>query len=323
MLTKTVLQTTLTSVATYTLLAGVCFGVFSCGILNKIGKPKEETLTMKIVEDSDHIKYASLKAQAVPSFASRGQERGIPLALAGGAISLATNAVKKVIAEEQKKYAADYTFALTDLYFYDQLASDSPFDPVGMQFSGFRIARLVESDNNTKDTAMVVEFELDTDNPYEIINNSIFRLKVKRIDIQKLKAKMAPGSQDKANLDFEISIRTSYVNADGQLFDNVELGKFFFFLRDAPVGKSEEIKDAYFKSLEGKQLEGRSFIVPRSFGYRIAAPGITEAAYSQGAYSIVVNVKESTKDNFVNKIISDNSDKLIELLGDKAKQQLN
>jgi hypothetical protein len=308
--------------AVYVLVLALGFGLFSCSIFNKNSKSKAETLTMNIVEDSDHIAYASLQAQEIPSFAARGKARGFPVALAGGAISLATDAVKKVIADEQKKYVADYTFALTDLYFYDQLAEDSPFDPVGMQFNGFRIARLVENGNDGRDTAMVVDFELDTDNPYEIINNSIFRLKLKRIDIKKLKAKMAPGSQNKANLDIEISIRTSYVNADGQLFDNLELGKFYFLLRGAPVGEESEIKNGYFKSLSGTRLDGKSFIVPRSFGYRIAAPGVTEPAFSQGAYSITVSVKESTKDNFVNKIISDNSENIIEMLGKKAQQKI-
>ena len=44
-----------------------------------------------------------------------------------------------------------------------------------------------------------------------------------------------------------------------------------------------------------------------------------EKSYSQGAYSISVDVTESTKNKFVTKVVADNSDKIVDALGNKAK----
>ena len=69
-------------------------------------------------------------------------------------------------------------------------------------------------------------------------------------------------------MDFEISINTSYVNETGELFDNVLLGKFYLFIRGAPLNPAASGFDEYYKGLEGTKLTGRAFIVPRSAGYR-------------------------------------------------------
>jgi hypothetical protein len=300
----------------------VMISLISCSIFRKSDKDKGST-KMTIIETTDVIDLTLLKPQKVPTFASRGgNDRGIvPLGMTGAAVSLATNAIKKVIAEEQKRYVAEYAFALTDLYFYDQLSDESAFDPLGMQFSGFKLIRF-NGAADSKDTAMVAIFELDDSNPYEIINNSVFRLKLKSLDIKNLKAKMAPGSKNKANMDFEITFKTSYVNESGQLFDNVVLGKFLMLIRSAPLGESQQTKDSYLADLRGKRLDGKSFIVPRSFGYKIGSSARTEGTFSQGMYSIEVKVKESTKDTFINKVITDNSDKVIELLEKEAKKKI-
>jgi hypothetical protein len=237
-----------------------------------------------------------------------------------GAVSLATNAVKQMIAKDKKKYTAEYDYALTDLYFYDQLSTENPFDPIGMQFSGFRLVRTFQNKGVT-DTAMIADFELDNTNPYEIINNSIFRLKLKSLQLNYAKAKV-PANNKLLNMDFEISFHTSYVNGQGELFKNIELGKFFFFLRKAPLDNDAEGYTAYYEKLKGKKLEGQSFIVPRSFGYHMSGINTVEPAYSQGAYTIQVKVKESSKNTFVNQLIIDNSNKLVDALGDQLKKKL-
>jgi len=45
-----------------------------------------------------------------------------------------------------------------------------------------------------------------------------------------------------------------------------------------------------------------------------------QPAYSQGAYNITVNVKESSKNKFVNQMIMDNSGKLVDALGGQLKK---
>jgi hypothetical protein len=46
-------------------------------------------------------------------------------------------------------------------------------------------------------------------------------------------------------------------------------------------------------------------------------------SYSQGAYSIEVKVKESSKDNFVNHLIMENSNLMIDAAGNQLKSTLN
>ena len=123
-------------------------------------------------------------------------------------------------------------------------------------------------------------------------------------------------------MDFEINFFSSYVNSQGALFKNIELGKFYFFLRKAPLDKNAAGYEQYYKDLVGKKLDGQSFIVPRSFGYHITGKNNAQPSYSQGAYNITVNVKESSKNSFVNQMIIDNSGQLVEALGGALKKQL-
>jgi len=280
---------------------------------------KNDDAVMEVQQDSNYIAFNKLKQQEVPTLANR--DRGRSAALVGLAFTAGSSAVKKMIANDKKKYTADYDFALTDLYFYDQLSTESAFDPVGMKFKGFKVIRLLENKDGSTDTAMIAEFELDTTNnrAYEIINNSIFRLRLKSLVINSTRAKLTAGQQKKINMDFDITFSTSYVNEQGQLFDNVTLGKFYYFVRNAPIDKADPGYSAYYAKHAGKAVDGKSFIVPRSFGYHIIGPSQTERSWSQGAYSISVHVKESTKDKFVTKLLMDNSDKIIDMIGDKAK----
>ncbi len=73
----------------------------------------------------------------------------------------------------------------------------------------------------------------------------------------------------------------------------------------------------YYNDLKGKSLKGRSFIVPRSFGYHIE-DGETKPGFSQGAYTIDVKVRESSKDVFISKVISENTSILIDAYKEKA-----
>lgn len=288
---------------------------------SKYGSAVErEKVDMAVENKPEVINYAMLKSQG-PVLASRGQARGLPLpgGFVGSVVSFGSTAVKQMIDKEKKKYTAEWKQGLTDLYFYNQLSPEGPFDPVGMQFNGFRVVRTFAG-NAVTDTALVADFELDTSNPYSIVNNSVFRLKLKRLVLNYSKAKVSPG-ENKLNIDFEITFTSSYVNGDGELFKNVELGKFFCRLRNAPLDKNAPEYAGYYKKLEGKSLEGWSFIVPRSFGYQITGAYKSEPAYSQGAYAVNVKVTESSKNTFVNELIIDNSGKVIDQLGTKVKSK--
>lgn len=282
---------------------------------------KNDEVKMNISEKPDVINYAALQQQNVPDMAARSDKgRGEFTGIIGGTISMATNVVKQMIAKDKAKYTAEYKYGLTDLYFYDQLSVEGPFDPLGLQFSGFKLVRTFENEGRM-DTALIAEFELDAANPYEIINNSVFRLKLKSLQLNYAKAKV-PNNNNFLNMDFEISFNSSYVNSQGSLFKNIELGKFYFFLRKAPLDKNTPGYEQYYKDLAGKKLDGQSFIVPRSFGYHITGRNNAQPSYSQGAYTITVNVKESSKNTFVNQMIIDNSGQLVEALGGALKKQL-
>ena len=295
--------------------------LYSCAGSRQGSATSNEEVKMNIKETPGVIDYAVLQQQEVPDMASRSAKgRGPMTGIVGGAVSLASSAVKQMIEKDKKKYNAEYDYALTDLYFYDQLSVDGPFDPLGLQFSGFKLVRTFENNGKT-DTALTAIFELDAANPYEILNNAVFRLKLKSLQLNYAKAKV-PGNNNFLNMDFEITFNSSYVNSQGSLFKNMELGKFYFFLRKAPLDKNSPGYEEYYKNLADKKLDGQSFIVPRSFGYHITGKNSAQPSYSQGAYNITVNVKESSKNTFVNQLIIDNSSQMVDALGGALKKQL-
>ncbi len=281
---------------------------------------KQEQLNMSIREKRDVINFSTLKDQEIPSLAIRGNNatRGLPVApVVGNVLSLATNAIKKVIANEKKKYSAAYDFALTDLYFYDQLSNQSSFDPTGLQFNGFKIIRTFVNKKGGADTAFSASFVLDKTNTYEMLNNSIFRLRLEEINLKYAKAKLSAAGKKMLNMDIEITFHASFLNQDAVLFDNVTLGKFYLFLRNAPLDTNAVNYKSYYSDFKGNLLTGRSFIVPRSFGYHMEN-GEPKPGFSQGAYMITVKVKESSKDNFITKLISENTEIIIDNYREKA-----
>lgn len=308
------------------IIPGLAIFIFIAGCVGskKGSATKNEALTMQIKEKRDVVKFDTLKNQETPTLVTRGQgkARGIGVTpIVGTVVSLATNAIKKVISDEKKKYSAAYQFALTDLYFYDQLSTEGPFDPVGMQFSGFKLVRTFINKNGEIDTAFTANIGLDKSNPYEILNNSVFRLRLDDLDLRYTKAKVSASGKKTVNMDIEITFRSSYVNQQAVLFDNVALGKFYIFLRDAPLDTAAANYKSYYENLKGSMLTGRSFLVPRSFGYHME-DGQPVSGYSQGAYTITVEVKESTKNFFVTKVISENTN-IIDLYKDKALQYID
>jgi hypothetical protein len=300
-------------------LAWISFLLASCTATKYSSVGKSDQSKIVLNEERDAIDFGALQQQSINTFQQRFQSRTILAPMAGSLISLGTDAIKKMIANDKKKYTAEYKMGLSDLVFYDQLSTQSAFDPLGMQFNGFTLVRTFKNTAGKTDTALVAEFELDKSNPYEILNNSVFRLKLKRFQLNAAKAKIAKNGPKTLNMDFEITFRTSYVNEQGNLFDNVTLGKFVFLVRDAPLDKEAPGYTSYYSNLAGKRIDGRSFIVPRSFGYYVTEDGAPAKSYSQGAYTIQVNVKESSKNSFVNTLLIDNSGQILDAAGKKIK----
>jgi hypothetical protein len=278
-------------------------------------KKSAEKNYMKINEGTACLSFKKLKNQD-QLINSQGNSRGV---LDAYLISLATNGVKKMIDNRKKKYTAQFSMALTDLHFYNNLSTNGIFDPNGIIFQGFTLVRLVNNrDQDKMDTAFVAHFMLDTANSYEIANNSMFRLKFDSLDYRLPKARYKHDKKT-MNMDFEITFNCSYVNESGNFFSNVVLGKFYFSLRNAPLDKNNSNYSSYYQGLRNTPITGACFIVPRSYGSYISEDKVLKPSYSWGNYSISATVTESSKEAFVDKMISDNS----ELIINASKTELN
>jgi hypothetical protein len=303
----------------------LCYFLNGC-VSSKYGsKRKDENLSIDTIQfknKKEIINFKDLKDQKAPALALRGARGIISISpVTNSLVSLASNALKKVISNEQKKYTASYQFGINDLFFYDQLSTESAFDPTGLNFNGFSITRTFKNKNKI-DTALTASFIIDTSNVYDIINNSTFRLRLQKLDLNFAKAKVAKMQKNKINIDIEISFVTSYINQTGTFYENVTLGKFYLLLRNAPLDSLDKNYKTYYDKLNGKLLNGKSFIVPRSTGYHKDG-GEFLRSFSQGNYSIIVKVKECSKDVFINKLIIDNANLIIDATKEKAVKRIN
>lgn len=279
-------------------------------------KRKGESLSLKVAEDGNYLALHDLRYQDIPGLASRGNaRRGIAL---GQVFSLAIQGVNKLIELDRSKFTASYDQSLGELYFYDQISDKGHFDPTGIQFKNFEVQRKIKLKKRDT-TAFSAVFEIDTGNKYEIINASVFRLKIRNLSLRYSKAKAsdtrwyAPWSwgnakiDDKMNMDIQVRFITSYVTADGKMMDNVQVGKFNLNLRDMPMDPNDPAYAKYYQDLVGKQLGGYSFIIPRSFGYALDERGELKEVYSQGNYKIELSITETGKEKFIKKVLAENS----------------
>jgi hypothetical protein len=294
-------------------------------------KTKGEEVALNITEDVSLIAYATMRPQEIPDLASRS--RGVA-DMAGKAISAAVQGIIFLVDKEKKKYTADYQSTVGQCYFYDQISPNSPFDPTGMQFTGFTLIRMIQDKKGNSDTALYARFSVDMNNAYEIINNSTFSLKLDELKVDYSKAKIMAlkwyepwswfmaSKYPKLNMDFEIVIASSYVTQDGAIFDNVPIGKFYLILRDIPMSSDDPEYKGFYESIVDKPLLGRSFLVPRSFGYYYPALNQIKPCYGQGIYNIVTNVTESSRSNFVSELLFENSTVMINQMGNTIQNKL-
>ena len=325
------------------LLIGLCLITFSsCTVSKFSNKNKGESMAMKIMEDETFVASAEINQPLARGVKSRGL---ITVAMLSKVVSVGAQAVKKVIDNKKKKYTAQYSDGLTGLYFYSHLSEKNAWDPDGIQLKEFTFLRTFKKKSPKKfdffkrsenksyqiDTAVKITFVLDTSKFFEIYNNSIFRLKVKDVQINYAKAKVPTKHwyfpwthyqkerNDILNMDIEIDFSSSYNTQDGNFNHSVNLGKFYFLIRDAPLDKKNPNYKKFYDSLAGKSLDGYSFIVPRSYGHYFDGNEY-KPCYSQGNYNITLNVKESGQDKFVDKLILDNSDVAIDAIANQVKK---
>ena len=112
-----------------------------------------------------------------------------------------------------------------------------------------------------------------------------------------------------------ITITTSFVNREGGIFNDVPVGKFYLTLRKIPLDKMDPAYDKFYATVKKDTVRGRSFLVPRSFGYYYDSKRQIKPCYGQGMYNIVVKVNESSRPNFVQTMLFDNSTEIIKQAG--------
>lgn len=299
-----------------------------CTVSKYSNKQKNEETSMKVVDDETYLAQTTEEQPLARGVKSRGLITANML-LQG--VSLGTESLKKFIDKEKKKYVAEYTDGLSNLYFYSHLSAKNAWDPEGIQFKEFTFVRLFETKSGKMDTALRLTFMLDTSSAFEIYNNATFRLRLKDIYVKYAKAKlptkrwyfpwsyMQKKRNDKIDLDIEIDFTGNYNTEQGLMVKDADLGKFYLLLRDAPLNPSDPDYKKYYEELIHSQLDGYSFIVPRSFGHYFDGTEY-KPCYSQGKYSIAIKITESGNEKYIDKLIMEHSSTAIDAMYDQLKK---
>ena len=273
--------------------------------------PEPEKFEMSIDTSSNLISFDKIRVQDAYTMDERGG-RGIVTTFL---INKGIQGISSLIDNRRKKYSSDYSFAIKDEPFYDQVSTDGPFDPTGIRFKGFTITRIYNQESQSPDTAFIATFGIDTsgDNISEILNNGIFRLKLDTFVLRSGRVKL-PKHLKNLNMDFEINFLSSYITSSGQINTDVRVGRFFYILRNAPLDQNDPSYKAYYQNLlqTKSSCTGQSFLIPRSAGYfKNDKSKKVEQCWGEGLFSIKVEVRESSKNTFVDKLIIYNSGDLL------------
>lgn len=319
------------SMFNYNKFVMICFlalGFSSCTVSRFSNKKSSENLIMKVSEDETFIASVGNNQPLARGVKSRGL---ITASMLMQAASVGSEALKKFIDNEKKKYTAEYSEGIYNLYFYSHLSENNAWDPEGLQLKDFTFVRTFKTKSGKIDTAFKITFMLDTANAFELYNNAVFNLKLKDIQINYAKAKvptkhwympwtyLQKQRNDKLDMDIEIDFNTTYNTEQGVIHHDIELGKFYFLIRDAPLDKKDPNYQSYYDSLVNESVDGCSFIVPRSFGHYFNGSEY-KPCYSQGKYNITIKVTESGKEKYIDKLIMDNSSIAIDAITEQVKK---
>lgn len=261
-------------------------------------RPSSESFSMQVQEDPEF--YDKL---AVAQARGQGNARGILAPFTGNVVSLAKGAILNLIKKEEKRLTRTYKQAQTDLFFYNRISQSHSLDPAGMQFDGLEVVRYTSGAGGSRDTSFFASFSVDTSRAVEILNNSIFRLKLDELQVN---ATNLPSTRrwflpwtwfDKpsqtVNLDVSIKVFASWVDENLNMKRNEPMGEFYLVLRDVPLKGSSGYR-AYVESQEGTQLTGYSYLVPRSVSFQEVGNRV-QKIYGHGLYSLEVDITESRK----------------------------
>ena len=299
-----------------------------CFLLSFLISPTHGQTSKKIAErlemhvnnlesNKDLFSDKNFPPQEAPTFNERSS-RGIFIPIiAGYLIKKGAQVIQHLIDDKKNKYIAQYSFAETDHYFYDQISTAGSFDPVGLKFKGFTVLRIRNNEKEQDDTVLYAKFIIDTTEGkcMEMMNNGIFRLRLDSILFSQTRIKASKKAR-KLNLDFQINFTTSYRGDNGELHTNTPLGKFIYTLRNAPLYGQDEESRQYYDAINHKKpsLTGQCFLVPRSSGFYKTNNGVVQPCWGMGLFSIDVSVKETSKMKFIDKVIILSSDPAMSII---------
>ena len=278
---------------------------------SKLGYKTEKEVTIIKVRKGIAIDPMLLAAQtdqhetAMRGGGSRGLLIPDPTGISSIVIDYGIASIKNAIENEKAKYQAVYNYVLSaddgrrvgndSMYFYSDVSSSGPFDVNDMQFTGFSVARLYNEDD-TPMVAMKADFELDTANLYEIKYDGIFRLRLKKIELNYAKAKV-PHGREKINMDIQVQVLASYLTKEGQMHFNDTIGRFETLLNGVTLQNADSCK-----RFANTRMKGWSFIVPRSYCHDRHG----QEQWNQGSYKVCVTITEISDPKKVDGWIFDN-----------------
>jgi hypothetical protein len=286
------------SLQKYIVLILLLCGVHLSGCASGKVTAPESSLHTTVVENPQLFRNLSLAATGT-------RERGVFNPLLGAASSLGFNAIEKIITNERGRTTLTHFDARSDLYFYDQLSDIHPLDPSGIRFDGLDIIRWKTDDLGRPDTAMFVSLELDTSNPSEILNNSIFRLKVAEMRVYDSEV---PDSRrwynpvswfrekpNTLNVSMVVTFLASWIDDAMVMHSEVPMGRFVLSFDEIPL-RGTPGHEEFLANVRGSSVQGYSYLIPRSTGFTYDENYNLTKKYGQGRFSIQIEVKESRVD---------------------------
>jgi hypothetical protein len=252
--------------------------------------------------------------------------------------NLAVQGVKYLIDESKKKYHQEYIAGLNNQNFYASNSALGSLDPNNIQFRGFSISRSFKDPKSDRQVALKASFSLDSPKFQDLYFNSKFYLILDSISIEYSKVKVNETKwflpwtwflqkEKDFNLDMEIQVYANWLDEYGAIHNRVPFGSFVLPLRQIPLDPNAAGYQEYFQNLRGTSLSGASYIIPRSTTFCTNARGKSKSCYGRGDFDIEVTVIESSKEDFVSKMLQDNSDEIFDNIkgGDviKALQKKN
>jgi len=266
-------------------------------------RTKGEKITLRVIEDPAYLDMENLLAQNPrQDLVSRGAPLLAPFV--GQTFSFAYNQVKRMFKTDVTKYKSTYGAGQNQHCFYQNISQEGMTDPAGIQFKGLQLTRTVTDKHGKTDTALYASFFIDRDDPYELLNNSTFRLRLDSLNLNYTRTRIKKHSflhpsgwfyfrKPGLALDFTINIYSSWMTEQTQVYTRVQLGTFKLHLQDIPVKASDEVSQTFYINLKDSLLSGNCFLIPRSVANIKSDENTFSKCYSKGLYDISITVEET------------------------------